>query len=121
MILVINFLNACRTGGLDRFHDRFGPMDRFGRIGYMHPAMWLIGLLITAIVIVGIVLLIRALHRSSRNKRAGAAPTTRDINSPVDQVSNDRSQAIKILDERFARGEIEIEEYRSRKDELLRN
>jgi hypothetical protein len=56
-----------------------------------------------------------------QKKRAGAAPTTRELSSPVDQVSNDRSQALKILDERLARGEIGIEEYRSRKDELLRS
>jgi putative membrane protein len=117
---MMNLFNACRTGGLDRFYDRFGPMGRFGRIGYMHPAMWLIGLLITAIVIVGIVLLVRALHRSSRRNGTGAAPAAHDAKSPADQGSNDPGQAVKILDERLARGEIEIEEYRSRKDELLR-
>lgn len=93
--------------------DRFG--GRFDQMRFGHPAMWLFGLFIAALVITAIVFLIIALVRySKRNNSSG------DVKPPVAQVSPYAGQALQILDERLARGEIDTEEYRRRKDELLR-
>jgi len=122
---MMNFFEFCRTGGLDRFSGRSGMMDRFGRMGYMGFGGWLIGLLIAALVVVGIVFLIRAIVRSSA--KSSGVPSSHVIQDPsnfANQVPPSfaalNNPALKILDERFARGEIDSEEYRRRKDELLR-
>lgn len=68
---------------------------------------WLLGgtmVLFWIAVIAGIVLLVRA-YRS-----AGGAPSVRAIPRALD--------AQQILDERLAKGEIDIDDYRSRSDAL---
>ena len=122
---MMNFFEFCRTGGLDRFGGRAGMMDRFGRVGYMGFGGWLVGLLIAALVVVGIVFLIRAIVRSSsKSSGAPSGPMIQDSSSFAGQNPHPyaalNNPALKILDERFARGEIDAEEYRRRKDELLR-
>lgn len=113
---MMSFFNACRMIGLDRFGSRFNPGDRIGRMGFMSPGLWLAGLLIAILVIVGIVFLIRAIVRSG----SASAPRNYGTQPPAAPLSSSASQALQILDERLARGEIDTDEYRRRKDELLR-
>jgi len=122
---MMNFFEFCRVGGLDRFSGRAGMMDRFGRVGFMGFGGWLVGLLVAALVVVGIVFLIRAIVRSSA--KSSGVPSGHVIQDPSNfanqappSYSALNNPALKILDERFARGEIDSEEYRRRKDELLR-
>ncbi len=122
--MMSNFYEFCRTCGLDRFDGRFDMMDRFNRTGFLGPGGWLIGLLVVILLIVGIIFLIRAIVRSSR-RPSGPGP----VSSPYDQSSTSfiaghsgfaaPSSAMRILDERFARGEIDSETYRKMKDELF--
>lgn len=93
--------------------DRFG--GRFDQMRFGHPGLWVVCFLITALVITAIVFLIIALVRHSKKSNA-----SNDLKPPVAQVSPYAGQALQILDERLARGEIDTEEYRRRKDELLR-
>lgn len=69
---------------------------------------WVLMVLLTVafwgLVIVGVMALFRTI-RAERNPPYGAAGTG-------------RQSADEILDERFARGEIDAEEYRTRKDQL---
>jgi putative membrane protein len=117
---MMNFLNVCRIMG-DRFGNRFNQGEYFIRMRWMHPGAWLIGLLITALIITGIVLLIIALVRASRkSKKSGATTATSDQKPPVAPIAPTAGQALQILDERLAKGEIDTDEYRRRKDELLR-
>jgi uncharacterized membrane protein len=121
MMFMMSFINACRLFGFDRFGGRFGQGDGFSRLGPMHPGFMLIGLLIAILVIVGAVFLIRALVRSSRkgpsaNQLAGQSGAV----PPMVPVAPKPDKALQILDERLASGEIDTDEYRRRKDELLR-
>lgn len=106
---MMNYFSGRGMMDFDRFGSRFDQM-RFG-----HPGMWVVCFLITALVITAIVFLIIALVRNSR-KNSGAA----QVNPPAAQASPYVGQALQILDERLARGEIDTDEYRKRKDELLR-
>lgn len=114
---MMSFFNACRMFGLDRFGGRAGLYNRFGQNG-MHPGFMVFGLLIAILVVVGIVLLIRALMHTSKKKHGIADHVSTTETRPF--VSTATSQAVQILDERLARGEINTDEYRRRKDELLR-
>jgi putative membrane protein len=67
------------------------------------PVHGLLSLLVVAAIIVGIVLIIRALRRDG-----GRAPTS----------SPSRDTALEILNARYARGEIDREEYLQRKRDL---
>ena len=113
---MMSFINACRMFGQDRFGGRLDQFNRDG-FGRMNPGFMWIGLLIAVLIIVGIVLLIRAIVRSSNKSKGNvvsAYPEAKQyFNASV-------SQAVQILDERLARGEIDTDEYRRRKDELLK-
>jgi len=73
-----------------------GPWDSWGPWGL---AMSIGSLLFLALIVIGIVMLVRGPSAGSEPRREG--PTAR-----------------RILDERFARGEIDEEEYQSRKRAL---
>ncbi|MBN9103060.1 MAG: SHOCT domain-containing protein [Pseudonocardia sp.] len=60
------------------------------------------------LVLIGVVLLGYLAYRLTQNRRPGA--DTAAVAGP--------SSARQILDERYARGEIDDEEYRKRRDEL---
>jgi uncharacterized membrane protein len=121
MIFMMSFINACRVFGFGRFGGRFDQGDGFSRLGPMHPGFMLIGLLIAILVIVGAVFLARALIRSSRKGHSSDHLAGQsDAVSPVVPVSPNPGKALQILDERLASGEIDTDEYRRRKDELLR-
>ena len=119
------YFEFCRNCGLDRFTDRFDRMDRFNRMGFMGLGGWLIGLLVLVLGIIGIVFLIRAIVRSSR-RPSGNVPTSNGYDATASAAQANpfvyptSNNALRILDERFAKGEIDAEEYRKRKDELLR-
>lgn len=87
---------------------RFG-MGNFngmrGGLQGMHLFGLLIALVVLALIVLGIIALIRYLHNS--NTRA---------NPPLLQTTT--SNALNILDERYARGEIDDQEYASKKTEL---
>ena len=77
----------------------------------MHQYFWLSAitrLAVLALVVVGIVLLVRYLtHRYPAGAQPGAGARPQ------------QSTAIQILEERFARGEIDEDEFRRRKQALL--
>ncbi|HAL74820.1 MAG TPA: hypothetical protein DCM45_07015 [Clostridiales bacterium] len=80
----------------------------------MRPGMMIVGLIVLVLVIVGIVFLVRALVHAGRNgKNLVSTPP-----APPSVMADNK--ALQILDERLARGEISPEEYRQRKDELLK-
>lgn len=72
--------------------------DGFGGGAAMMVFMMLFGLLVVAAVVVGIVFLVRS----------GSAPSDRP----------GRSSALEVLQERFARGEIDREEFEERRRAL---
>jgi putative membrane protein len=86
-------------------------MMRFGMGGYSGIGMLLGGILVllviavlVALAIVGIVLLVR--HGKSSGKANGSA------------LMPNVSQALTVLDERYAKGEIDDEEYTKKKEML---
>lgn len=113
-----SLITACRMFGLDNFGGRFDQFDRFGRMGSFHPGLMLVGLLIVVAIIVGIFFLVQALVRSSRKNTGTSTASMTPVVKPTAGLMN--AQALQILDERLARGEIDTDEYRRRKDELLR-
>ncbi len=84
----------------------WGPADRWGHMdGWGHMTGWgwiagVAGILVLALLVVLLVSLIRG-----TSGRGGPQPLP-------------SSRALDLLDERFARGEIDREEYLSRKSEL---
>jgi len=102
------FLNAFCD--LNRFN---WPRDQFDRYFMMRPGLMLAGLIVLVLVIVGIFFLVRALVRSGRSNNAPPSP-------PAPPTFGADNKALQILDERLARGEISPEEYRQRKEELMR-
>jgi len=79
-------------------HHRFGgyPMDFMGAFSIWNLLLiGIVGLVILALVIVGVILLLR---KDQKNRQS---------------FSTNRS--LEILQERFAKGEIDEQEYRSRK------
>ncbi len=77
-------------------------------MGGMHGMGWggmVWGWLFLAVLVVGVVLLVTALVRGRRDGRAEPRPTG-------------RSRAREILDERYARGEIDTGEYQDRLQQL---
>lgn len=68
--------------------------------------MWILSLVFLGLIVVGIFLIVRA-----------AAPTSRPSVLPPG-LEGGGLGAHQILDERFARGEIDEEEYRRRKEAL---
>ncbi|MGC2174015.1 MAG: SHOCT domain-containing protein [Acidimicrobiales bacterium] len=88
----------------------FGP----GPFGANGPFAALLALLLFVVVIALVALLITLFIRRSRfaHRFAGAAPM------PIRTWHSSASDALRILDERFARGEIDAEDYRTRRDLL---
>lgn len=79
-------------------------MGSFGMgTGYMGGFGWIFMLLFWGLVIVGLVALVKWIAGSSRTS---------------DPVSRHGDEALKILKERYARGEIDSEELAARKREL---
>ena len=80
--------------------------DRYGYSDHMNGGTWAMVLLMLIVVGLLIALLVVLLARSSRvDPRSAAA-----VPAPVSG-----STALQILDERLARGEIDVAEYRDRR------
>lgn len=80
----------------------------FGMVGYgLGGFGWLAGLLVLVLLVLGAVYLFRALDRDrpSRTPPAQTPPPPRD-------------NALAILRERYARGEIDHDEFQRRKEDL---
>jgi len=73
--------------------------------GFMHGFGWIFGALFWLVVILGIVALLRWLSSSSGQ----------DLPPPK------QKSALEILDERFARGEIDQQEYEHKREVLKKN
>jgi putative membrane protein len=73
----------------------------------------LLSLVFLAAIVVGVVLVVRALQHGS-NHAAGfpVTPSAPDVQTPA------TAAALQVLDERYARGEIDREEYLMRKQDL---
>ena len=85
--------------------------------GWGYTGGWWVGLLMMllfwAVVIVGIVLVVRALTGPDRGRSAPVAPS-----APPTPPAGPSPSALSILEERFARGEIDEQEFRSRRATL---
>jgi putative membrane protein len=75
--------------------------------------IWLLMLLFVAAIVVGVVLLVRG---SSRGSVGGSQAMTPGSSGPTPPPS---SPALQILEERYARGDIDREEFLQRKQDLL--
>ena len=94
-----------------------GPMgihiaEAGGRFGGLDVLWLVLGLLLWAAVMVTLVMLMIALVRNLRNRPAGPAKT--------DTIEASKAEALKALDDRYARGEIDRKEYLQRKDDLTK-
>jgi uncharacterized membrane protein len=69
----------------------------------------MIGLFLAFVLIVAVVVLAVALIRRERQLRQG---------SPIGSVGADSLQALRILNERFARGDIDADDFKVRRDLL---
>lgn len=83
--------------------------DGFGMGGWIFA--WIMMLVVVALVIVGIVLLVRGLSGRHDRDQAGYQPPP--------PGSGPANTAIQILEERYARGEIDQEEFLRRRADLL--
>lgn len=77
------------------------------RNGYGMAVMWPLMILFAALAIAGLIALILVIIRLARTDH-----------EDVSGANNARASARRILDERYARGEIDHDEYRERRDNL---
>jgi putative membrane protein len=85
----------------------WGGGDGWGIIGM------LLSVLFMAAIVVGVVFVVRALqHGSSHAAGFPVTPSAPYVQTPA------ASAALQVLDERYARGEIDREEYLARKQDL---
>jgi putative membrane protein len=85
---------------------------RLGGMVWMWPMM-IVGVVVAAGIVVLLVLVIIRLGRSDSVRQPGVAN-----NQSPRGASNGGSSARSILDERYARGEIDDDEYRRRRETL---
>lgn len=85
--------------------------DGWGGWGWGGIVMIILMILFWAAVIVGIVLVVRALT-SDRSRSVGQSPGRMEASATTDG-------ALRILEERYARGEIDREEFLRRKEDLV--
>ncbi|GAB4255678.1 MAG: hypothetical protein Kow00129_16460 [Thermoleophilia bacterium] len=76
-------------------------------------------LLFWALIIVGVIFLIRALSSSQGRSQSGGEPMRGPEGSPPAGTARPASRALELLEERYARGEIDREEFLQRKKDLL--
>jgi putative membrane protein len=84
--------------------------------GYMMGAGWFwmpVMLIAIALIVVGVILLIRGLGSSRQDDRQGVAPSA---GPPPPGVRS--STALQVLEERYARGEIDRDEFLRRREDL---
>lgn len=107
-----------------RFSDRFGDVGGFCRdLWYRMPGrgllLWLIGLALLAAVITVVALLIRSANRHKYGGPAMHGMHPNDVRPFAgDNQVQEAKQALAILNERYARGEIDDDEYQRRKANL---
>jgi putative membrane protein len=85
--------------------------------GYMMGAGWFwmpVMLIAVALIVVGVILLIRGLGSGRPSDRSGEATGV------APQPGRDSGAALRVLEERYARGEIDREEFLRRRSYLLR-
>lgn len=78
--------------------------------GFGGGAMFLGGLIVLALLVVGVILIVRLL----KPRHAGTNSTYQGVDNTLQNVDS----AMRILNERYAKGEISDEEYATKKTEL---
>lgn len=92
----------------------WGPGNHMGAAGWVGVALMI---LFWMAVIVGIVYLIRYLVMRSSAGTSRESPEWRAPGGPA--AGDERPTALQILEERYAKGEIDREEFLQRKNDLL--
>jgi len=99
------------------FFDRFRAQDYGWMVG--RGLLMLLGiLLVVAIVTILIVLLVRAGRQPANMHRTSIDQSVSHPSTQIGQQAEIK-QALAILNERYARGEIDDDEYKRRKSQLL--
>lgn len=90
-------------------------------IGYVGVFWMLLMAVFWGMIIVGIVFVVRALTTSGRHAQTGQepAPLPPAPGALPTNAAAPRPEALRILEERYARGEIDREEFLARKKDLL--
>jgi putative membrane protein len=98
-----------------------GRMDGFGghHLGGVGIAGLILMIILWAVIIAALVLAIRSLVTHSRRSPGDYAPGGRPWGSHP--TTPDRADALRILHERYARGEIGRDEYLERRNDLTSN
>jgi len=74
---------------------------------------WIIMLAVVALIVVGVILLVRGLSGRDGHSQAGQSQGPPSSGGPAPK------SALHVLEERYARGEIDREEFLQRKQDLL--
>jgi putative membrane protein len=84
--------------------------------GHIWPII--IGSIVCLAIVVGLIILITALVRAGRRGKQGQSGQTVGASGTAGYVHGSDTSAMRILDERYARGEIDEEDYLKRKESL---
>lgn len=102
---------AAVAGALTAVLQFHGPADMMGGAGWMMWGMWLFGVLFW-VAVFGLVVVVIWKLVAGRSVGTGGSDASRGAGS------GDRDAALAILEQRYARGDIDREEFLKMRDDL---